>query len=65
MGDLDIIEFGDGIAPGDIAVDQFRNTTTLSFNDGNDTIAFNTDGIEEIHFADGTVWTPDDIAAMV
>ncbi|MDR0702590.1 MAG: hypothetical protein LBF61_09340 [Azoarcus sp.] len=64
-GDLDIISLGEDILTDDIEVTQFRNTTVLSFNSGKDRITFNTDGIEEVHFADGTVWTADDIAALV
>ncbi|MDR1463157.1 MAG: hypothetical protein LBI68_08500 [Azoarcus sp.] len=65
MSDLDIIQFGDGIAPEDIAVDQFGDTTILIFNGGYDSVTYNTIGIEEVHFANGTVWTPGDIAAMI
>lgn len=64
-GDLDIIQFDEGIAPEDIEVEQFFGITVLNYDSGKGRITFNTDAIEEVHFDDGTVWSPDDIAAML
>jgi Ca2+-binding RTX toxin-like protein len=68
----DTIVFGSGIAAGDVSVRQNSSGDAIFSIDGSDdsiTISdFLTDKgaqVEEVHFADGTVWTADDLAVLM
>src|SRR5207248_8306313 len=71
---IDKVEFAAGVAPSDVQVSRPLGTNDLVFTlaSTGDTLriqeeldkpaAFiNFNLVEEFHFADGTVWTPDDI----
>lgn len=70
-GISNVVQFGSGIAPGDIYVYTANagSDIVLGRIDGTDTItisAMNSDttkGVDEVHFADGTVWSDADIMA--
>ncbi|HMO69410.1 MAG TPA: calcium-binding protein, partial [Novosphingobium sp.] len=70
LSDFDVIEFDATIAPGDVSVILSFGSYVLSAFGGADTIRFVPSGgsnsvqIAEVRFADGTVWTPANLAAM-
>jgi Ca2+-binding RTX toxin-like protein len=70
----DAVRFAEDIGPEDIVLKRNNNDLMLQIKDSNDRIEirdyFMDDGdggyaVEEIQFADGTVWTIDDIKSMV
>jgi Ca2+-binding RTX toxin-like protein len=69
--DIDIIRFQPGIAPADVSAVRSSYDLVLTVPDGALTVkgAYNGNealsGIERIEFADGTVWTDDDLKAKV
>jgi Ca2+-binding RTX toxin-like protein len=70
-GVTNVVQFGSGIAPGDIYVYTANSGSDIVFGrlDSTDTVtisAMNSDttkGVDEVHFADGTVWSYADIMA--
>ena len=62
-GGADTIEFAAGIATGDVVVSQLSNGTDLVLTVGGNSITMqrtlndNTDRVEQVRFADGTIWT--------
>ncbi|MFH1116138.1 MAG: calcium-binding protein, partial [Pseudomonadota bacterium] len=72
-GNLDVIQLGDGITPDDITLTRSLEYLKLSINGTNDTLLvekwFWNDSpeyrVEQIRFADGTIWDVDDIKHQV
>ncbi|WP_426112036.1 calcium-binding protein [Pseudomonas sp. DSP3-2-2] len=69
----DAIEFASGIVPGDIAVTRSGDSLILTLSGSTDNITvssyFSNDGdnaykLDEIRFADGTIWRPDQVKTM-
>ena len=62
-GGTDAIEFASGIAPGDVVVSQLANGTDLVLTVGGNsitvqkTLSESDNRIEQVRFADGTIWT--------
>jgi Ca2+-binding RTX toxin-like protein len=74
VGRVDVIEFGQGIAAGDIAATRSGDSLVLSLVDSTDRITvssyFSVDGasayrLDEIRFADGTIWNIDAVKTLV
>ncbi|MDR2260243.1 MAG: hypothetical protein LBE06_04780 [Azoarcus sp.] len=63
--DSGALAFGAGIAPEDVHVSQTETDLILTIGDNGNEITVNNDAIDEIHFVGGTVWTTDDIAALL
>jgi len=70
-GITNVVQFGSGIAPGDIYVYTANSDSDIVLGrlDSTDTVTINamnsdtTKGVDEVHFADGTVWSYADIMA--
>ncbi|WP_299629338.1 calcium-binding protein [uncultured Tateyamaria sp.] len=70
---MDILQFEDGIVPSDITVSRSGSHVVLTHANGDSIIVLNAanwphsgdDRIDEIRFADGTVWTKSDITLLV
>ncbi|MFC1835941.1 calcium-binding protein [Thermodesulfobacteriota bacterium] len=73
LGNIDTIEFGPGILPGDVNVEHGGSDLTLTTSDSGDSITIEdwlrgpnrNYGVEVVSFSDGTVWEIDDIKDMV
>lgn len=71
VGNVDVVQFAADITPDDISAERSGVTLTFTINGTTDrlTIAnqFNStaDRVEEIRFADGTVWTPATIPMLI
>ncbi|MBI5786871.1 MAG: putative Ig domain-containing protein [Rhodocyclales bacterium] len=71
VGNTDTVRFGAGIAATDISVARRDYDIVLSFSGSTDTLTLQNWGggdiyrIERFEFADGTVWTPTDIQALL
>jgi VCBS repeat-containing protein len=71
---FDVLELADGVVPGDVRLRRDANNhLVVSLGDGADTLTvlnwFSDDGperrIDELRFADGTVWTEEEMLARV
>ncbi|WP_429534836.1 cadherin-like domain-containing protein, partial [Pseudomonas silensiensis] len=70
VGDIDAIEFATGILPAQVAVSQVGNNLVLSLNASDsitvlDYFIAGAAEIDEIRFADGTMWSPTTVQALV
>ncbi len=68
---LDLVQFGAGIAPADLTVENHANHLVLKINGTTDRLTVEhyftmpTEVVDQFQFADGTVWTYDDLQARV
>lgn len=69
-GDIDVLEFGAGIAPSDIVLSRIGTGLVLAVGGAGDSVTLSsqffsdTHGVEEIRFNDGTIWDQATINAM-